>query len=263
MIYISLKSVPEAGCRGEALCGIRAARSEDNGGQILVCVDGRRERFSAQPPHIGFVHHGNREISRRGIVGIAQGREIAVQEDVQGDAQGIQVGRTVIFIAVIDLGRHVLDRPRAAHGHFLVDGIHGPGDAEIAQFVSALLAVKNIAEFDISVDDIFLFTADQGVADIQSQLQGLGAAETTPAVFDLFYTFQLLHANQDGPRSLSPNYGVILDRDDVGVALELHHHVDFMAHTADEFFKIFIRFIRDHLEDLHGTGIVFAQIIPD
>ena len=64
-----------------------------------------------------------------------------------------------------------------AHGHFLVDGIHGAGNAEIAQFVSALFAVKNVAEFDIPVDDVFFLTADQGIADIQTQLQGLLPAQ--------------------------------------------------------------------------------------
>ena len=62
--------------------------------------------------------------------------------------------------------------------------LHGSGNTEITEFETGLLTEKQIARFNISVDDVLAFTGFQRPADIDSQTDDILTAHCLHAFPD-------------------------------------------------------------------------------
>ena len=216
----------------------------DRVGKLLVCPGGRREHFSIQTPHIcavdlSPVRHWHSAGMKR--ICLAQWRDISVEKCIKSYPERINVDSIVVFVSEIDLRCHILDRPDPAHGPAFVDGVHGPGDPEIAQLIPCSFPVKNVARLDIPVEDPQLLAAAEGITNIHAQPDDLFTGEISISLDQvLFQSNQLFHPDQNGADLFAAEDGIVLNGDDIGRPFELHHGIDLCTHSADEVFQSII-----------------------
>ena len=166
-----------------------------------------------------------------------EGRLAIVQQLVDGHAQGIHIRAVVAAEFVEDLRRHiavcaVLNSPR--------DGVFGNGHAEIAQLeVIPAGGIKDVVGLYIHMDNSALFTDAQRhgyfLPDIQNKLQiRSGVRIQRPLCQIILEHDQLFHADQDVPAiGILALYDLtVLEIGDIALALQLFHHIDFIAHIA-------------------------------
>ena len=97
-------------------------------------------------------------------------RRVPREHFVHQDAERIDIGLMVDFLAERLLGRHVFGRPERKSGHGYLGAGEYLGDAEIAQFRNAAFVNKYIMRFDVAMNNVVRVRVPQAAADLLREI---------------------------------------------------------------------------------------------
>ena len=219
--------------------GLKGTRPQHNPLQPLAAIQRLGQRLALHPGK-----HRLRLESRIGNPARGdKGNTAVVQQHVQNNAQRVNIqlcdGIDIRLVdgVVVDLRRHIVIGADACKlgGHAL----HGPGDAKVPQLEIAPLSNEDVLRLNVPVDDVLFPADDQRRANVDAQFDDLLIGKAL--VGDILeQRGEQLHADEDGPAGnlRLRDHMVVLDGNDVGIALDRLHQANLFSQRSHLVFQI-------------------------